>query len=325
MELLLSIVLTLHNSINDLPLIRRNIAAMKSSRLELVIMDDGSCDGTEKHLDSLADLWGQTKIVRHTDSAGVARARNYALSHVSGEYVWFVDSDDEWHAEAALGALAKGHGADVVIAQAQIVEGKQTRVLNAPSDRRLYPGRDMFELLALGVIHGYLWDKLFRRSMLGTDPFTPLTSQSDFTGVVTVANKRPIIGGVDSIIYVHRLRRGSITQSKNPNIDNLVSCFELFRSMHGCHNVSADLLSYFSVWFVALPAAFTPTRNGAPRETVVEGLELAKKFLGASALKSSWRYSKTTFVRASIVRLTGPLVPSMYLTARRIKGANIGK
>ena len=325
MELLLSIVLTLHNSVDDLTLIRRNIAAMKSSQLELVIIDDGSYDGTKEHLDGLAALWRQTKILRHAAPTGVARARNYALSHVSGEYVWFVDSDDEWDAEAALRALAKGQGVDVVVAQAQIVEGKRTCVLNPPSDGRLYLGRDMFELLALGVIHGYLWDKLFRRSILGVDPFVPLTSQSDFTGVLTVADKRPTVGRVDLKIYIHRLRSGSITQSKNPNLNNLVSCFDLFQSMHGRHNVSPDLLAYFSVWFVALPAAFTPVRNGASRESVLKGLKLAKKFLGTSALTSSWRYSKGIFVRGIIVRLAGPLIPSIYLTARRIKGANIGK
>ncbi|MBO0908160.1 glycosyltransferase family 2 protein [Arthrobacter sunyaminii] len=325
MGVLLSIVLTLHNSVDDVTLIRRNIAAMKSSRMELVIIDDGSSDGTQNHLDGLAALWDRTKILRNTASVGVARARNYALSHVSGEYVWFVDSDDEWNAETALKALAKGQGADVVVARAQIVEGKQTRCLNPPPGRRLYGGSDMFEFLAHGAIHGYLWDKLFRRSILGKDPFAPLTSQSDFTGVIRVADKCPTLAGVDFLIYVHRLRRGSITQSKNPNLDNLVLCFELFQSMHERHNVSKNLVRYFSVWFVAIPAAFTPSRNGAPRETVVKGIRLAKALLRITALTSTWRYSKATFVRASIVRLAGPLVPSFYLTARRIKGVNIDK
>ena len=325
MGVLLSIVLTLHNSVDDLTLIRRNIAAMKSTQMELVIMDDGSSDGTQNHLDGLAALWNRTKILRNTASVGVARARNYALSHVSGEYVWFVDSDDEWDAETALNALTKGQRADVVVARAQIVEGKRTRNLIPPPSGRLYGGSDMFEFLAHGVIHGYLWDKLFRRSMLGKDPFVPLTSQSDFSGVIRFADKRPTVAGVDLSIYVHRLRRGSITQSKDPNLNNLVFCFELFRSMYERHNVSKDLLRYFSVWFVAIPAAFTPSRNGAPRETVVKGIMLAREFLQISALISTWRYSKATFVRASIVRLAGPLVPSFYLTARRIKGVSIDK
>jgi len=61
---------------------------------ELIIIDDGSTDDTERLVKSL----NSEKIIfiRHEQNKGVAAARNTGLRLATGEYIAFQDSDDEW-------------------------------------------------------------------------------------------------------------------------------------------------------------------------------------------------------------------------------------
>ncbi|MCX7874309.1 MAG: glycosyltransferase, partial [Caldimicrobium sp.] len=61
---------------------------------EVIVVDDGSQDGTWEFLENLAKTKDNLKILRHPENRGVASARNSALSLVKGEYILFLDSDD---------------------------------------------------------------------------------------------------------------------------------------------------------------------------------------------------------------------------------------
>lgn len=65
------------------------------SNFEVIIVDDCSTDGSVDLLKNASEIIDQrVKIVRTPRNSGLSFARNYGLSFVSGEYVWFVDSDD---------------------------------------------------------------------------------------------------------------------------------------------------------------------------------------------------------------------------------------
>src|SRR6056297_2960635 len=63
--------------------------------LEVVVVDDGSTDNTESVLAAYDDP--RVRPVIHETNQGANVARNTGLEHACGEYVAFLDSDDEWH------------------------------------------------------------------------------------------------------------------------------------------------------------------------------------------------------------------------------------
>ena len=61
---------------------------------EVVVVDDGSTDGTSDRLEELGEA--RVRVVRHDRSAGVARARNTGIEAARGAWIAFLDDDDIW-------------------------------------------------------------------------------------------------------------------------------------------------------------------------------------------------------------------------------------
>ncbi len=94
---ILSIIVPVYNSAAFIERTLRSIILNDSSVLELLIIDDGSTDGSADIAENLlkdSNLKMSYSIIR-AGNHGVSAARNKGLSVASGEYIMFCDSDDE--------------------------------------------------------------------------------------------------------------------------------------------------------------------------------------------------------------------------------------
>lgn len=103
----LSIIVPFHNSVEKCrPLLRTLRSLGPQDGVELILVDDASADETRKLLTEFAQTSAASVlIVERKDNGGPGAARNSGLERAAGEWVWFVDSDDDIDLSAI--ALAK--------------------------------------------------------------------------------------------------------------------------------------------------------------------------------------------------------------------------
>lgn len=92
-RLKLSVVVPVYNAQNTLSRCVKSITSQTLKELEIILVDDGSKDGS---LNLCEELAAEDKRIRvfHKENGGVSSARNLGIEKAEGEYIGFVDSDD---------------------------------------------------------------------------------------------------------------------------------------------------------------------------------------------------------------------------------------
>ncbi|WP_121740990.1 glycosyltransferase family 2 protein [Natronorubrum halophilum] len=94
---LVSVVVPTYNRPERLVRSLESVAEQTYERLEIVVVDDGSETPAEAALEPLrGDFPHELVVIRHDENRGANAARNTGLSAASGEFLAFLDDDDEW-------------------------------------------------------------------------------------------------------------------------------------------------------------------------------------------------------------------------------------
>ncbi len=91
---LISIIVPVYNVKEYLENCLKSIGNQTYERLEIIIIEDGSTDGSEDICDEFVQTDSRSKVI-HQKNAGVAAARRNGVLCANGEYICFVDADDE--------------------------------------------------------------------------------------------------------------------------------------------------------------------------------------------------------------------------------------
>ena len=89
----LSFIIPVYNCKNYLPGCIESIEKIGLSDYEILLIDDGSTDGSGKLCDNMASTRNHVRCV-HQSNQGVSVARNVGLDQARGEYILFIDADD---------------------------------------------------------------------------------------------------------------------------------------------------------------------------------------------------------------------------------------
>lgn len=109
-----SIIIPAYNVEEFLPDCLESIQKQSFREFEVIVVDDGSTDGTGRVAQECADRDSRFKIMSK-ENGGVSSARNLGLEHATGEFVWFIDGDDYIHPESLVwlnGLFEEYPGAD---------------------------------------------------------------------------------------------------------------------------------------------------------------------------------------------------------------------
>jgi len=93
---LISIIMPCFNAERFLPDAVRSVMEQRWPSLELIIIDDGSTDGSLAVAEALSKRYDDIHLLTQTNR-GPYPARNKGLAHARGRFVAFLDADDYWH------------------------------------------------------------------------------------------------------------------------------------------------------------------------------------------------------------------------------------
>ncbi|MEV5320096.1 glycosyltransferase family A protein [Streptomyces sp. NPDC052687] len=153
---------------NAMPYLTRCITSVAEQSigqeaLQVIVVDDGSTDGTAEELERLAGAYpGLISIFKQKNSGGPSTPRNVGLDHARGRFVFFLDADDYLGPEALerMVRMAEKNDTDVVLGKMVGVGGRE-----APTSmfRRDQPKTDVFSSRIYWTLNPM---KLFRRELL---------------------------------------------------------------------------------------------------------------------------------------------------------------
>ena len=171
MNKLISVIIPVYNAVDCLPFCMDCVTSQTYRDLEIILVDDGSTDGSS----DLCDAWANkdTRIkVFHKANGGVSSARNKGLDACNGDYIGFVDADDRIEFtmyEKLARSIESDNSCDMACCGYYNYPMDTLVVKIAKGTRKVKPCSPEEAVFYIYEREGYfnaVWNKLFERSVI---------------------------------------------------------------------------------------------------------------------------------------------------------------
>ena len=165
-----SIIVPVYNAEKAIARLIDSVLAQEYEDFELLLMNDGSKDGTAAILDEYAAKDSRIKVV-HKENSGVSDTRNQALKMAQGEYIQFADADD-WITKDATKLFVRAmeeQDCDMVISDFYRVVGENTAIKGDIEDSGLLTREEYSDRMLMNpadYYYGVIWNKMFKREII---------------------------------------------------------------------------------------------------------------------------------------------------------------
>lgn len=210
-----SVLVPVYNAEKYLAACLNSIVGQTYSNLQVVLLDDGSTDGSLDICQSYADRYEYVEI-HHQANQGVATARNALLSKVKGDYTIFIDSDDWIEPEmiADLVGYIQEYELDIAICASISERNDSNTVVDKMRQVPLIENREqiIIKFLLHKELNGSLWNKLVKTSLFHKLVFDPtIWYGEDALMMWQVLQRANRVGTVKTQYYHYRMNDASIS------------------------------------------------------------------------------------------------------------------
>lgn len=222
-----SIIIPAYNAEAYLQRCLDSIFSQEFDDYEVIVVNDGSTDETAALLEGYTSKHQNMQVLTQSNQ-GMATARNRGLETAKGDYILFVDSDDELMPQALSELAPHLNGEDIV--------GFGTRIHNEQTGTNIdfqlstnaskqYSGWEYFNrhrLESTPVHFVCIWQRAYKRTFLEDNSLRfadGLRRAEDdlFTTMVFLHAQR--VKTIADCLYIYHVRPGSITRSSDPKLD----------------------------------------------------------------------------------------------------------
>lgn len=209
----ISVVIPVYNSMKSIRDCYKSINNQTYQNLEIIIINDGSTDSTLEICQEIASYDNRVNIYSKKN-AGVSSARNFGITHSSGQYLMFVDSDDilEPNACEKLITVAQKYNADVVCCNYYINYNK----INWNDTKKI----EIFESSSKAIQNYYnefniktcIWNKIYKKNIVQLFDETLVTAEDSLFTLEVICSAKRIVC-IPEYLYHYISGSESLTRS----------------------------------------------------------------------------------------------------------------
>ena len=191
--------------------------------LEILLIDDGSADGSGEMCDEYARRDGRIRVI-HQANRGLSGARNAGLNAMTGDAVVFLDPDDALrpdYVQKMAEAMVR-EGAELVLCKYEEhrTDGRMERTGRERAKpligEGLYDREEALRALVDERLNKSVWNKLYSRRLWENIRYPDGHVYEDIATTFRILDLCRTVYVLDEPLYLHRIRPGSITGSHLP-------------------------------------------------------------------------------------------------------------
>ncbi len=197
--------------------------------IEVILVDDGSTDGSGDMCDSYMLKDDRIRVI-HNENSGVSAARNRGLEEAQGEFIMFVDGDDQIHPnmiEWLLDAIQSGdydfsmaYGVKMKGTLQEIEQKIENNDLPVPLKKDISQSYYMKKMYSsLDFQYHVIWNKLYRRTLVEGLFFRETKAEDvDWLNRMSLRMRSAVV--LDAELYYYIQRKDSLVHNWN-SLENL--------------------------------------------------------------------------------------------------------
>ncbi len=166
---MISVIIPIYNAANYLQQTLVNLLSV-CGESEVILVDDGSTDSSAEICNQYSRQDKRIRVI-HQRNAGPAAARNTGLKNANGDWIYFMDADDELKNDGfeIFNSACKERDIDLHVFGFKVKWNNTENIIQFPE--RFINRSDFGKYIVnnvLGVAHGngFLWNKLYRRNVI---------------------------------------------------------------------------------------------------------------------------------------------------------------
>ena len=238
----ISVIIPIYNVERYLKRCVDSVLRQEGVSMEIILVDDGSTDSSGKICDDYASNFTNIRC-QHIKNSGPSTAKNIGYDIATGNYVAFIDSDDEIKPDMFCLMLESGykHNADIVCCNYIQVdeEGYISHTKHTGQEYVLTQDEALKAILIKDKIYSQCWTKIYKRETLQKNSIRNtegLKTEEDFIYNIQVFACSKTVCIVDKPLYIYTHRSKSLSKDYFRNhisqyIDNRILRLELVDSI----------------------------------------------------------------------------------------------
>jgi hypothetical protein len=229
-----SIIVPAFNAATTIERALTAILAQDVSDWELIVVDDHSTDHTADLVLALAASHParNIQVIRHPENRGVAASRNSGIVRARGQYIAFVDSDDECLPHYLSTFLAAfDPTVDAVLVGREVISTNGAVTVWASTALGTFTGSSAVRLAMLDKLTPFPWDKAFRRSLFLDIRFPEgLARFEDMMTNILIYSRARFVRSIPTPGYRYFIASDSLTWGRIPAIEEATSAADYLKA-----------------------------------------------------------------------------------------------